>query len=373
MSKKKVLFVLGTRPEGIKLAPLYIKMRENDDFDVRLCSTGQHREMLDQVMDFFDIKPDYDLSVMKENQTLSGVTQAILGSIDPVLDDFGPDLIIVQGDTTTVFTGALAAFYKGIKVAHVEAGLRTWDIHTPFPEEANRVLVSRITDFHFAPTPTAADNLAKDNVKSDDVFMVGNTVTDAVVLARDIVIQKDKSIAEKFSKVDFSKKVILLTSHRRENLGEGLNNICNAVSEIAGRDDVEFVFPVHLNPKVREVVYEKLANKANVHLMDPLEYPDLVWIMDKSFMVMTDSGGIQEEAPSLGKPVLVMRESTERPEGVEAGTAKLVGTDYQLILDTSMDLLDNANGLYDQMAHAVNPYGDGNCSQRIIDALQEKL
>lgn len=373
MDKKRVLFVLGTRPEGIKLAPLYLNMKNNDYFDVRLCSTGQHREMLDQVMDFFNIKPDYELNVMKENQTLSGVTQAILGSIDTVLEDFNPELVIVQGDTTTVLTGALAAFYKNIKVGHVEAGLRTWDIHTPFPEEANRVLVSRITDFHFAPTPTAAENLVKDNVSNENIFMVGNTVTDAVVLARDIVVQKDESIAQRFGDVDFSKKVILLTSHRRENLGEGLNNICDAVSSIAERNDVEFVFPVHLNPKVREVVYEKLANKANVHLMDPLEYPDLVWIMDKSYMVMTDSGGIQEEAPSLGKPVLVMRESTERPEGVEAGTAKLVGVNYQLIIDMCNGLLDNTNGLYDQMAHAVNPYGDGKCSQRIADILQEKL
>ncbi len=370
---KKVLFVLGTRPEGIKLAPLYLKMRESDAFDVKVCSTGQHREMLDQALDFFDVEPDYKLNVMRENQTLSGVTQAILGGLDGVLDDFQPDLVIVQGDTTTVLAGALGAFYRGIKIAHVEAGLRTWDIHTPFPEEANRVLVSRITDFHFAPTEEAKQNLLRDNVNPDNIYVSGNTVTDAILLARDIVENNGESISNKFTEVNFSKKVILLTSHRRENLGEGLNDICRSVAKIAEREDVEFVFPVHLNPKVRETVYAHLAHLENVHLMEPLEYPELVWILGKSHIVMTDSGGIQEEAPSLGKPVLVMRESTERPEGVEAGTAKLVGVNYDVITDTATRLLDNTDGLFDQMAHAVNPYGDGDCSKRITETLATVL
>lgn len=368
-NKKKVLFILGTRPEAIKLAPLYLKMREDNRFEVRLCSTGQHKEMLDQVLDFFAIQPDYKLNVMRENQTLSGVTQAILGGLDPVLDDFSPEIAVVQGDTTTVLSGALGSFYKGIKIAHVEAGLRTWDIHTPFPEEANRVLVSRIADYHFAPTQESRDNLLRDNVQEEKIFTVGNTVTDAIILARDIVDKESGEIAKHFDAVDFKKKVILLTSHRRENLGEGLENICRAVAEIAKRNDVEFIFPMHLNPKVRETVRGILSDQQNVHLIEPLDYPELVWVMSQSYMVMTDSGGIQEEAPSLGKPVLVMRESTERPEGITAGTATLVGTDYGKITSTAQQLLDNENQLYDKMAHAVNPYGDGECSQRIIDSL----
>lgn len=370
---KKVLFILGTRPEGIKLAPLYLQMKEREDFEVRFCSTGQHLEMLNQVLDFFNIKPDYELAVMRENQTLSGVTQAILNGLDGVFDDFSPDLVLVQGDTTTVLAGALSAFYRGIKIGHVEAGLRTWNIHTPFPEEANRVLVSRIADYHFAPTTSSKDNLIRDNVAKDSIFVTGNTVTDAIILAKDIVMSNDAAIEESFKGIDFDKKVILLTSHRRENLGQGLADICRAVAEIAERDDVEFVFPVHLNPKVRDVVHEKLAHLNNVHLLEPLDYPELVWMLQHSYMIMTDSGGIQEEAPSLGKPVLVMRESTERPEGVEAGTAMLVGTNYDLIVDTARRLLDNTEGLYDDMAHAVNPYGDGHCSERIIEALSKRL
>ncbi len=366
---KKILLVLGTRPEGIKLAPLYLKLKEYEEFDVRLCSTGQHREMLDQVLDFFQITPDYKLNIMRENQTLSGVTQAILGGLDGVLDDFNPDLIVVQGDTTTVLSGALGAFYRGIKIAHIEAGLRTWDIRTPFPEEANRVLVSKIADYHFAPTQASYENLIKDNVAKENITISGNTVTDAIVLARDIVETRSDEIKAHFSDVDFDKKVILLTSHRRENLGEGLASICRSVAELAQRDDVEFVFPVHLNPKVRETVYEHLSHLGNVHLIEPLDYPELVWIMGRSYMVMTDSGGIQEEAPSLGKPVLVMRESTERPEGIDAGTATLVGVDYDKITNTARQLLDNTDGLYDQMAHAVNPYGDGSCSARIAEVL----
>jgi UDP-N-acetylglucosamine 2-epimerase (non-hydrolysing) len=372
MNSSKVLFVLGTRPEGIKLAPLYLQMKERQDFQVRMCSTGQHREMLDQVLDFFQIKPDYSLNVMRENQTLSHVTQAILQDLDKVFDDFAPDVVVVQGDTTTVLAGALGAFYRNIKIAHVEAGLRTWNIHTPFPEEANRVLVSKLADYHFAPTREASENLKKDNVDERNIYEVGNTVTDAIVMATDIVNKRDDSIAHKFEEVDFDKKVILITAHRRENLGQGIDDICSSIASIAAQEGVEVIFPVHLNPKVRDVVYARLSQLNNVHLMDPLDYPELVWVMDHCYMVMTDSGGIQEEAPSLGKPVLVMRESTERPEGIEAGTAKLVGTNYELITETANKLLDNTDGLYDQMAHAVNPYGDGKCSLRIIDVLSNK-
>ncbi len=366
---QKVLLVLGTRPEGIKMAPVYLALKDDPEIDVRLCSTGQHREMLDQVFDFFSIKPDYDLKVMKQNQTLTEVSKNILEGIDAVFDDFTPDVVLVQGDTTTVLMGALAAFYRGVKVGHVEAGLRTWDIHTPFPEEANRVLTSRITDYHFAPTEGSRENLLKDGIKDDAIYVTGNTVTDAILLAKDIV-QKDSMTPESLKGVDFHKKIILTTAHRRENLGERLEEICRALATLADRDDVEMVFPMHLNPKVREVVHRHLDGRDNVHLIEPLAYPDLVWALDKSYIVLTDSGGIQEEAPALGKPVLVMREETERPEGIEAGTAMLVGADYDVIMDAATRLLDDEDA-YAAMAQAVNPYGDGRCSGRIVEILKK--
>lgn len=365
---KKILLVLGTRPEGIKMAPLYHELKSrSSEFDVKLCSTGQHKEMLDQVFDFFEITPDYNLSVMRDSQTLAGVTQRILEGIDGVLEEYNPDVVLVQGDTTTVLAGALAAFYRNIKIGHVEAGLRTWDIKTPFPEEANRVLVSRIADYHFTPTEQSTENLKKEGI-SKSVYLVGNTVTDAIVMASKLTDDLDLKTT-KFKDVDFNKKIILLTSHRRENLGQGLKSICEAVERLAHDNDVEFVFPVHLNPKVREVVYGMLGHLNNVHLYGPFDYPELVWLMKSCYMVMTDSGGIQEEAPSLGKPVLVLRESTERPEGVEAGTAKLVGTDADLIISNAEELIKNEEK-YKEMAHAVNPYGDGHCSERICDILE---
>ncbi len=367
---KKVLFILGTRPEGIKLAPLYLEMiKHQNDFDVRICSTGQHKEMLDQVFELFNIKADYNLNIMRPSQTLASVTEAALIGVDRVLGEYEPDVVIVQGDTTTAFVGALGAFYRGIKIAHVEAGLRTGDIHTPFPEEANRVFISRIADYHFAPTDIAKDNLLKEMTNPKSIYKVGNTVTDAILLASDI-IKNDVGIRDSFRDVDFNKRVILVTAHRRENLGEGMDSISSAIKNISVRGDVEIIFPVHLNPKVRDVMFSKLGRIQNIHLCNPLEYAKLVWVMDKSYLVLTDSGGIQEEAPSLGKPVLVMRESTERPEGIEAGTACLVGTDSELILSKTIDLLDNNNGLYTKMAHAVNPYGDGNCSGRIVEILK---
>ncbi len=370
---KKVLMILGTRPEGIKMAPLYLKMKERkNEFDVRICSTGQHKDMLDQVFEFFKIKPDYNFDVMTKNQTLSELTKNILGKLDAVFDDFEPEIVLVQGDTTTVLAGALGAFYRGIKVGHVEAGLRTFDMHNPFPEEANRVLVSKLADIHFAPTNQSRQNLVQEGISVDKIFMTGNTVTDAIVYASDIV-KNSKKISSKFKNVDFkNKRVVLLTAHRRENLGEGLHNICSAVATIArSRQDVEFVFPVHLNPKVQIVAFSILGDLDNVHLCAPLDYPEMVWMLYHCHFVLTDSGGIQEEAPALGKPVLVMRQTTERPEGVDAGTAMLVGTDVELITKTVNDLIDDTNGLYQQMAKAINPYGDGMVSERILDILQE--
>jgi len=368
---KKILFILGTRPEGIKLAPLYLEMINfQNEFDARICSTGQHKEMLDQVFDFFNIKADYNLNIMKPNQTLAEVTEAALTGIDNVLRQYEPDVVIVQGDTTTAFVGALGAFYRGVRIAHVEAGLRTGDIHSPFPEEANRVFISKIADYHFAPTDTAKENLLKEMTDPESIFNVGNTVTDAILLATNI-IKNDNDIKNSFKEVNFDKKIILVTAHRRENIGEGMDSISSAIKDISNRDDVEIIFPVHLNPKVRDVMFSKLGGIKNIHLCDPLGYPKLVWLMDKSYLVLSDSGGIQEEAPSLGKPVLVMREATERPEGIEAGTACLVGTNRNLILSKTIDLLDNNDNLYTKMAHAINPYGDGNCSARIIEILKK--
>ena len=367
---KKVLFVFGTRPEGIKLAPLYLEMiKSKKDFDVKICSTGQHKEMLDQVFDFFHIKPDYDLSIMRANQTLAGVTEAALIGVDGVLAGYKPDIVIVQGDTTTAFVGALAAFYKGIKIAHIEAGLRTGDIYTPFPEEANRVFISKIADYHFAPTDISMNNLINELVDKKHIYKVGNTVTDSILLASKI-INGNKEIEKFFNDIDFEKKLILITAHRRENLGDGMDNISKALIEISNRDDVEIIFPVHLNPKVRDIMYGRLGKIKNIHLCDPLDYAKLVWIMNKSYLVLTDSGGIQEEAPSLGKPVLVMRESTERPEGVDAGTACIVGTDTDLIINKTKALLLNVDGIYTKMSQAINPYGDGNCSAKIINVLK---
>lgn len=367
---KNVLFVFGTRPEGIKMAPIIKAMQaRGDEFNVTVCSTGQHREMLKQVLDFFTIKPDYELDVMKPGQSLFHVTTAILEKIEPVIEESKPDVIIVQGDTTTAFVGALAGYYNQISVAHVEAGLRSGDIYSPFPEEVNRLLIARIAKYHFAPTELAAEALKREAVAEGDYYVTGNTVTDAILAAQKIV-DSDNEIGSNFTDVDFSKRIVLVTAHRRESFGEGMENICNAVRVIASsRDDVEFVFPVHLNPNVREVVNRILGNIKNVHLIEPLDYPEMVWIMNKSYITLTDSGGIQEEAPTLGKPVLVMREVTERMEGVEAGTALLVGTDKDVIIEKTQALLDNTDGLYDQMAHAVNPYGDGHCAERIVDIL----
>jgi len=369
---KKILFIFGTRPEAIKMAPLIKEFEKNKGkFNVKVCVTAQHREMLDQVLDFFKIKPDYDLDLMKPNQSLFTITADIIKSLESVLDSFNPDLVFVQGDTTTAFAGALAGFYKKIKIAHIEAGLRSHNRYSPFPEEINRVLAGHITDYHFAPTEKAKDNLINEGIK-ENVWVVGNTVIDALFLGLDIIKKEgEEKYYHFFDFIDFSKKIILVTGHRRESFGEPFRNICYALKDLADRyDDIEIVYPVHLNPNVRKPVNEILKGHKRIHLIEPLSYPYLIWLMSKSYIILTDSGGIQEEAPSLGKPVLVMREVTERTEGIEAGTAKLVGTDKEKIVSEATRLLESESE-YKKMANAVNPYGDGKASQRIVDILRE--
>lgn len=370
---KKILFIFGTRPEAIKMAPLIKELTSRKEkFDVKVCVTGQHKEMLYQVLDFFAIRPDYDLEVMKQDQTLFGVTAAIFSKLEPILDEVKPDVMLVQGDTTSVLVGAIGAFYKQIKVGHLEAGLRSGDMYSPFPEEMNRVLTSRITDYHFAPTSRAEKVLFEEGVKNEKVFNVGNTVIDALLLGVDLVKNDNSKYADYFKDIDFSKRVVLVTGHRRESIGEGFYNMFNAVKRIAeDYKDVEIVYPVHLNPNVRKPVNEILSGIDNVHLIDPLDYPYLIWLMEKSYLVLTDSGGIQEEAPTLGKPVLVMREVTERQEGVEAGTAKLVGTSEDVIYSETKQLLDSKDE-YGKMANAINPYGDGTTSRQIADILEKR-
>lgn len=370
---KKLLFIFGTRPEAVKMAPL-IKECEKypKDFNVKVAVTGQHREMLDQVLEFFKIKPDYDLNLMKPNQTLFDVTADALRGMEKILDEVKPDLIVVQGDTTTVFTGALAGFYKKIPIAHLEAGLRSGDKYSPFPEEINRILTGHIVDYHWAPTEQAKKNLLNEGIKEEKIHVVQNTVIDALFLALELLKKEgDDKYIEFFKDIDFNKRIVLVTAHRRESFGKPFENICNAIKELSTKyPDVEFIYPVHLNPNVREVVYRILSNIPNVHLIEPLDYPYMVWIMSRSYLVLTDSGGVQEEAPSLGKPVLVLRDVTERQEGVDAGTAKLVGTDKDLIISETSKLLDEQEE-YDKMAHAVNPYGDGKASERIVTLLRE--
>lgn len=369
---KKVLFIFGTRPEAIKMAPLIKELQSRDEkFDVKVCVTGQHREMLHQVLDFFSITPDYDLDIMKPNQTLFGVTASIFSKLEPVIDEAQPDVVLVQGDTTSVLAGAIGAFYKKIKVAHLEAGLRSGDMYSPFPEEMNRVLVSRLADYNFAPTKRAHDALISEGVADEKVYITGNTVIDALLLGVDIIKKQDQTHYEKVLEgVDLSKRIILVTGHRRESFGGGFENMCNAVRRVAeSNQGVEVVYPVHLNPSVQEPVRRILGGLTNVHLINPLDYPNLLWLMEKSYIVLTDSGGIQEEAPTLGKPVLVMREVTERQEGVEAGTARLVGTSEDVIYNEVQTLLGDSDA-YEKMANAINPYGDGTTSRQIADILE---
>lgn len=371
---KKILFIFGTRPEAIKLAPLYWEFKKNPrDFEIKICITAQHRQMLDQVLNFFNIMADYDLNLMKENQSLFDITSESLKKLEQVLEDFTPELVLVQGDTTTAFTGALSAFYRKIKIGHVEAGLRSGNKYSPYPEEINRILVGHIADYHFAPTERAKMNLYNEGIK-ENVWVVGNTVIDALFLGLKIIQENGelKSKIESYFNSIFEdgEKIILVTGHRRESFGEGFENICNALREISLiRPDIKIIYPVHLNPNVREPVNKILKGLKNVFLIEPLDYPYLIWLMSKCYLVLTDSGGIQEEAPSLGKPVLVMRDVTERIEGIEAGTAKLVGTNKKNIVEETIYLIENEKE-YEKLAKAINPYGDGKTCERIVEIIK---
>lgn len=365
--KKKVITIFGTRPEAIKMAPLIKELEKRTEIESKVCVTAQHREMLDQVLQYFDIKPDFDLNIMKSKQSLTGITNRVLEGLEEVFEEEKPDMVLVHGDTTTTFAASLAAFYKQIKVGHVEAGLRTFDKFFPFPEEMNRKLTGAMADLHFAPTKGSKNNLLREGINEDDIIITGNTVIDAMAhtVKENYTFQLDE-----LNKVDFSeKKVIMITAHRRENWGEGIENICKALNRIVEEnEDVELIYLVHLNPIVSEVVHERLGNKKGIHLLSPLNTNETHNLMNKSFMVMTDSGGLQEEAPHLGKPVLVLRNVTERPEAVEYGTVKLVGTDVELIVKETNKLLRDKEA-YDKMSKAVNPYGDGRASIRIADSI----
>jgi len=351
------------------LCPLVLELKKHPEFEPHVCVTGQHRQMLDQVLEVFDVVPDVDLNLMQPDQTLAELTTRAITAIDGYLADFKPGIVIVQGDTTTSFCAALAAFYRRIPVGHVEAGLRTWNKFSPFPEEINRTITSRIADLHFAPTQWAKENLLKEGVPEDRIFVTGNTVIDALHIAVEKVRENPPDIPGLPSHLlngDSRRPLVLITGHRRENFGDGFENICYAISELSKRfSDAAFVYPVHLNPNVRRPVFEMLSGHANVHLIDPLAYLPFVALMNRSTIVLTDSGGVQEEAPSLGKPVLVMRDTTERPEAVEAGTVKLVGTDKDCIICSVTELLTNRDA-YEAMARAHNPYGDGKACERIV-------
>ncbi len=369
----RILSVFGTRPEAIKMAPVVKALAEHSDLDTRVCVTAQHREMLDQVLDLFSITPDYDLDIMKANQDLAHITTAVLIGMGDVLDDFKPDRVLIHGDTTTAFAATLAAYYRRIPVGHVEAGLRTGNRYAPFPEEINRKLADGICDLHFAPTEGAAQNLRAENTDEGGIVVTGNTVIDALLdvvkrLADDPALRAQ--LDQQFNFLDRQKRLILVTGHRRENFGDGFENICQALATLAGRGDVEIVYPVHLNPNVGEPVNRTLGDLANIHLINPQDYLPFVYLMDRAFLVITDSGGIQEEAPSIGKPVLVMRDVTERPEAVDAGTVKLVGTDSNMIVHETTRLLDDPDH-YETMQSAENPYGDGKASGRIVEAIMK--
>lgn len=364
---KKVLVIFGTRPEAIKMAPLIKELQSyRDHFELRICVTAQHREMLDQVMLFFNLTPDYDLNLMKPNQNLFQLTADIISELKAVFDSYQPDFTFVHGDTTTTFGASLAAFYSGSHVFHVEAGLRTNDKRSPFPEEMNRQLTSRLTDFHFAPTEQSKQNLLKENVPEKSIFVTGNTVIDALLQSVEKVRSNPSKWINDLSDKIGKKDLILVTGHRRENHGEGFMNICLALKEIAeSYPDLWIVYPVHLNPNVQKPVYSLLGTTENILLIDPLDYPDFIWMMDRSKLIITDSGGVQEEAPSLGKPVLVMRDTTERPEAVIAGTVKLVGTNTDTIVSEVKKLLSNED-YYMKMSQSHNPYGDGKACEKIV-------
>src|SRR5690606_22201071 len=372
--KRKNLIVFGTRPEAIKMAPLVKAFQNSEQLETKVCVTAQHREMLDQVLDFFEITPDYDLDLMKPGQNLYGLTAAIITNMQSVLESYKPDFVYVHGDTTTTMGSSIAGFYSGAKVCHVEAGLRTVNKWAPFPEEVNRRVTGHVADFHFAPTQTSHQNLRREGIEEESITITGNTVIDALHESVERVKKLDsESLNTLKSLISTDKRIILVTGHRRENHGQGFINICQALKEIAEKfKDVEIIYPVHLNPKVQKPVYELLGNMENIKLIDPLAYPEFVWLMDKCHMVITDSGGVQEEAPSLGKPVLVMRDTTERPEAVEAGTVILVGTDKDKIVSETIALLTNEEK-YKGMSRLHNPYGDGKACERIVEFMKNQI
>ncbi|MEM8948907.1 MAG: UDP-N-acetylglucosamine 2-epimerase (non-hydrolyzing) [Pseudomonadota bacterium] len=368
----RIMTVFGTRPEAIKLGPVVKALKAEPGIELTVCTTGQHREMLKQVLDLFEIVPDVDLDLMTPGQTLTDITRRVLEKLSPMLAERPVDWLLVQGDTTTAFAAGLAAFYAKIPVAHVEAGLRSGDIYQPFPEEVNRKMVSTFAALHFAPTPETRDNLLKEGIAAEAIKVTGNSVIDALLYFQKR-LDEDEELAQSFERqfdfLDPTRRLILVTGHRRENFEGGIDRMCAALLEIAGRGDVQIVYPVHPNPNVRGPVGQILANKDGIHLLDPLDYLPFVYMMTKAEIILTDSGGIQEEAPALGKPVLVTRETTERPEGVAAGTAKLVGTDRALIVSELNTLLDDQDA-YQTMSRAHNPYGDGKTSARIVAALR---
>ncbi|WBM70516.1 UDP-N-acetylglucosamine 2-epimerase (non-hydrolyzing) [Buttiauxella sp. WJP83] len=370
----KVLTVFGTRPEAIKMAPLVDALAKDPFFDAKVCVTAQHREMLDQVLNLFSIEPDYDLNIMKPGQGLTEITCRILEGLKPILESFKPDVVLVHGDTTTTLATSLAAFYQRIPVGHVEAGLRTGDLFSPWPEEANRTITGHLATYHFAPTENSRQNLIRENISDNHIFVTGNTVIDALISVRDRVLADDNlrsSLAQCHPFLDNSKKLILVTGHRRESFGGGFERICHALAEIAKQNsDVQIVYPVHLNPNVSEPVTRILGDVKNIVLIDPQEYLPFVYLMNHAYLILTDSGGIQEEAPSLGKPVLVMRDTTERPEAVDAGTVRLVGTDTQEIVRQVTRLLIDENE-YEVMSRAHNPYGNGKACEQILAALKK--
>ena len=378
MIKKKVMIVFGTRPEAIKMAPLIKALKiKSDQFDLKVCVTSQHRQMLDQVLKVFEIIPDFDLNIMKQNQNLTNLTSSILIEMNKVFTKFTPDMLLVHGDTTTTLATSLAAFYSSIPIGHVEAGLRTYDLKAPFPEEFNRQITTKVSKWHFTPTSLSKKNLLSEGVNISSITVTGNTVIDAMNWVLKKTQENDdfkkKIIANLNNKIPFDwnlNKFILITAHRRENFGDGFFQICSAIKKLASLyPDIHFIYPVHLNPNVIKPVYEILDNTNNIHLIDPLEYVSFVYLLQNSYLVLTDSGGIQEEAPSLGKPVLVMRDVTERPEGIESGTVELVGSNYDNIVKGVSRLLDDKNH-YQTMSCAQNPYGDGLASERIIKVLK---
>jgi UDP-N-acetylglucosamine 2-epimerase (non-hydrolysing) len=382
-NKEKIFVIFGTRPEAIKMAPVITKLRRKSKFKTVVCVTAQHRHMLDQVLKIFNISPVYDLDIMKQNQDLFDVTSNVLQGLKKILKREKSDLVIVQGDTTTAFVAGLAAYYLQIPIAHIEAGLRTYDKYSPFPEEKNRHLLSALADFHFAPTEWAKSNLLKEGTPPGKIWVTGNTVIDALLM---VVKRQNSKVRQKtfeqyfndkwnlsLSSDTLNSKLILVTGHRRENFGESFQNICLALKEIAERrKDVVIVYPAHLNPNVQRPVKRILNTQSNIYLMPPLEYESFVFLMRKSYIILTDSGGIQEEAPSLGKPVLIMRNTSERPEGIKAGAVKLVGTNKETIVKETMNLLDHQL-IYGKMSKAVNPYGDGNASEKVVRVLEEVL